>query len=295
MKKFIEALKEAGIYDQIVEVIVDVRSKYGAYDATKAITTILKIEMVRNSKLIEVFRDDVVDLGFKTVGAEIMKSVVDVEKVDAIKDVNPDELFKKATENGDSELNKSNEEAPEDAVVDTFIDLLNVFANGLKNLERLKKVNEMANNVWEQFDKEIDLEGLQKDIKDSEENNGQGNYKEVPHGNYEVAITKLELAASKKGDPMVKVWFKILTGEYKNSLLFMNQVINQGFQVHIVNDFLKSLDSSIEPIQFESYSQYGSMLIDVFEDINGHLEYALEYGENKGFNTFKITEVFEVE
>jgi hypothetical protein len=156
-------------------------------------------------------------------------------------------------------------------------------------------VNEMANNVWEQFDKEIDLEGLQKDIKDSEENNGQGNYKEVPHGNYEVAITKLELAASKKGDPMVKVWFKILTGEYKNSLLFMNQVINQGFQVHIVNDFLKSLDSSIEPIQFESYSQYGSMLIDVFEDINGHLEYALEYGENKGFNTFKITEVFEVE
>jgi hypothetical protein len=75
----------------------------------------------------------------------------------------------------------------------------------------------------------------------------------------------------------------------------MNQVINQGFQVHIVNDFLKSLDSSIEPIQFESYSQYASMLIDVFEDINGHLEYALEYGENKGFNTFKITEVFEVE
>jgi len=133
MKKFIEALKEAGIYDQIVEVIVNVRSKYGAYDATKAITTILKIEMVRNSKLIEVFRDDVVDLGFKTVGAEIMKSVVDVEKVDAIKDVNPDELFKKATENGDSELNKSNEEAPEDAVVDTFIDLLNAFVNRLEN------------------------------------------------------------------------------------------------------------------------------------------------------------------
>ncbi len=133
MKKFIEALKEAGIYDQIVEVIVDVRSKYGAYDATKAITMILKMEMIRNHKLLEVFMDDVRDLGFKTVGAEIMKSVVDVEKVDALKDVNPDKLFKKATENGDSELNKSNEEAPEDAVVDSFIDLLNVFVNRLNN------------------------------------------------------------------------------------------------------------------------------------------------------------------
>ena len=30
MKKFIEALKEAGVYDQIVEIIVDIRSEHGA-------------------------------------------------------------------------------------------------------------------------------------------------------------------------------------------------------------------------------------------------------------------------
>ena len=83
--------------------------------------------MIRNPKLFDVFRDDVTDLGLKTVGAEIMKSVVDVEKVDAMKDV------KKATEHGDSELKKSNEEAPEDAVADSFIDLLNVFVNSLNN------------------------------------------------------------------------------------------------------------------------------------------------------------------
>lgn len=40
MKKFIEALKEAGIYDHIVETIVDVRNRYGAKDATKGITMI---------------------------------------------------------------------------------------------------------------------------------------------------------------------------------------------------------------------------------------------------------------
>lgn len=133
MKKFIEALKEAGIYDHIVETIVDVRNRYGAKDATKGITMILKIEMIRNPKLLDVFMDDIEDLGFKTVGAEIMKSVVDVEKVDAMKDVNPDELFKKATEHGDSGLKKSNEEALEDAVVGNFIDFLNGIANMLND------------------------------------------------------------------------------------------------------------------------------------------------------------------
>mgnify|MGYP000024207743 CR=1 FL=1 len=136
MKKFIEALKEAGIYDHIVKTIVDVRNRYGAKDAkdaTKGITMILKTEMIRNPKLFDVFMDDIEDLGFKTVGAEIMKSVVDVEKVDAMKDVNPDELFKKATEQGDSGLKKSNEEALEDAVVGGFINFLNGIANMLND------------------------------------------------------------------------------------------------------------------------------------------------------------------
>lgn len=47
MKKFIEALKEAGIYDHIVETIVDVRNRYDAKDATKGITMILKTEMIK--------------------------------------------------------------------------------------------------------------------------------------------------------------------------------------------------------------------------------------------------------
>ena len=119
MKKFIEVLKEAGIYDHIVETIVDVRNRYGAKDATKGITMILKTEMIRNPKLLDVFMDDIEDLGFKTVGA--------------MKDVNPDELFKKATEHGDSGLKKSNEEALEDAVVGNFIDFLNGIANMLND------------------------------------------------------------------------------------------------------------------------------------------------------------------
>jgi hypothetical protein len=147
-------------------------------------------------------------------------------------------------------------------------------------------------NVWEKFDKAIDTEGLKKDV--AEASNGQASFKEVPHGKYEVAIEKLELTASKKGDPMVQCWMKVVSGEYKGNRIFMNQVITKGFQIHIANEFLRSLDSGSD-ISFETYSQYGQLLMDVHEEIDGQLEYAVEYGEKKGFNTFEIVEVFEVE
>ena len=144
---------------------------------------------------------------------------------------------------------------------------------------------------WEEFDKQVDLDGLKEDI----ENNTGGDYKEIPHGNYEVAITKLELDTSKKGDPMVKVWFKVTNGEYEGSLIFMNQVITQGFQIHIADEFLRSLETTVD-VHFESYSQYAEMLADIFEEIDDKVEFVLDYGENKkGFNTFEIIDSFEVE
>jgi len=91
----------------------------------------------------------------------------------------------------------------------------------------------MAQDMFSRWDKEIDTEGLQKDVAEAAANGGGGNYKEVPHGNYEVAVQQMELKASKKGDPMVSIWFKIVSdGEYKGSMIFYNQVITQGFQIH---------------------------------------------------------------
>lgn len=147
---------------------------------------------------------------------------------------------------------------------------------------------------FSKFDKAIDTEGLKKDVAEAAENGGGGTRKEVPHGKYEVKIEKLELKESKKHDPMVSCWMRILNGEFEKSMIFMNQVVTQGFQIHIVNEFLRSLDSGVD-IEFESYSQYAQLLMDVAEAIDGQLEYALEYGENKGFNTFAITEVFDAE
>lgn len=148
---------------------------------------------------------------------------------------------------------------------------------------------------FSKFDKMVDVEGLKEDIQTAKENGGLGDFKEVPTGTYEVSVTKLELSESKKGDPMVSIWFKILAGEFKNSLIFMNQVITQGFQIHIVNELLRSMETTLE-IDFDSYAQYAQLLMDVHEAIDNKLEFALEYGKtSKGFPTFKITEVFFAE
>lgn len=145
--------------------------------------------------------------------------------------------------------------------------------------------------MFEKWNSNVDLAGLQQDIKEAQENNKE--YEKVPHGEYEVSLDKLELKATKKGDPMVSAWFTILEGKYKKSKLFMNQVITQGFQIHIVNTFLKSIDPDLN-IEFVDYKQYADLLLDVAEFCDENkLEFALKYEDNKGYDKFTITDVFE--
>lgn len=146
-------------------------------------------------------------------------------------------------------------------------------------------------DMFEKWNSNIDLAGLQQDIKDARDNNKE--FEVVPHGEYEVKLDKLELKATKKGDPMVSAWFTILEGKYKNSKLFMNQVVTQGFQIHIVNEFLRSMKTDID-VDFVDYKQYAELLLDVAEfcDAN-NLEFAIKYEDNKGYDKFTITEVFE--
>ena len=146
-------------------------------------------------------------------------------------------------------------------------------------------------DMFEKWNSNADLAGLQKDIKDAQDNKRE--YEEIPHGEYEVKIDKMELKSSKKGDPMVSIWFTILEGKYKKSKLFMNQVVTQGFQIHIVNTFLKSMGTDLN-IEFVDYKQYAELLLDVAEECDtNNLEFVLKYEDNKGYDKFTITEVFE--
>ena len=155
---------------------------------------------------------------------------------------------------------------------------------------------------FSKFDKKVDIKGLEEDIKAAAENNIE--FKEVPEGTYEVKVEKMELVetsdkSKNPGMPMVSIWFKIVNGDYKNSMIFYNKVImgttNDGFMIHSNNEFLRSLESGVE-VEFHSYSQYAQLLLDIHEAIDGKLEYGLKYGENKqGYKTYEITDVFEVE
>lgn len=144
---------------------------------------------------------------------------------------------------------------------------------------------------FSKFDKVIDTNGLKAEVAESEA--GKTNYDEVPLGTYEVAITRLELGETQKGEPKLVAWFKIL-GEYQNGrLIFMNQPLTKGFQIHICNEFLRSLDSGLD-VHFDTFAQYGELIYNIFDKIETEkLVFELEYGEKKRFKTFKITNVFE--
>ena len=151
----------------------------------------------------------------------------------------------------------------------------------------------MSNNIFEKWNKNTDLAGLRNDIEEAQKDSGNRTYETVPHGNYEVKVDKMELKPTKKGDPMVSIWFTILDGKYKNSKLFMNQVVIKGFQLNIMNEFLRSMETGVN-IEFVDYAQYVDMLLDVAEACDTNkLEFAVKYEDNKGYDKFTIFDVFE--
>lgn len=155
---------------------------------------------------------------------------------------------------------------------------------------------------WDKFDKQVDLEALQEDVKDVEVNGG-GDFEPLPDGQYEVAVEKMELGESKKGDPMLTIWFIILDGEYEKQRLFYNKVMQPqndnafGIQVHQNNEMLRGLwDCEKDDVKFTSFKDYADLVLDIHEDIDGQLEYLLGKTTNDGgYDNFEILEVFEVE
>lgn len=161
----------------------------------------------------------------------------------------------------------------------------------------------MDTAMFDKFNEMFDVEGLQKDIEEAASGNVER--KEVPFGDYEVKITKLELGENTfegdyKGMPELHVWFKIISeGEYKNQMLFMNKRLVSlknpkatGFLMHKVNEFLESLESGTS-IVFENFNQYGAMVESIFNEIDGRAEYQLAYFDNNGFKDYTIVKRFQ--
>lgn len=149
---------------------------------------------------------------------------------------------------------------------------------------------------FSKFDKEVNLDQLKADAAEAAEN-GVGEYPEVPDGTYVGKIETMELGATKDGRPMLKVMFRITEGEYEKSCLFMNRVVygtkNDANMIASVIGFLSNLDSEVQPITFEGYAQLADLVLDIMEDIDGVLEYEIEYKKD-AFNNISIKDVFEV-
>lgn len=134
-----------------------------------------------------------------------------------------------------------------------------------------------------QFDENLDALINEVEMASSDEK------KEVPFGEYEVKITKLELTISKSQKPMVAMWFKILTGPYAGCLIFNYTLVDKGFNIHRVNEMLRTLGY---PVEFKSYSDYANALKDGYIALKD-IEFAIAYTQNeKGYTDIKILQVF---
>lgn len=153
----------------------------------------------------------------------------------------------------------------------------------------------MGENIFEKFNSMFDIEGLKQDIESAATSGGD--FKEVPKGDYEVKVVKIELGQTGEksktpGMPMAKVWFEVIAGEYKGQKIFMNQMLTSAFGFHKMNEFLASLETGVHVV-FENFGQYADLFAQIFDAVDGKAEYQLSYGENaKGYSTYTIVQRF---
>jgi len=145
---------------------------------------------------------------------------------------------------------------------------------------------------------DVEDKDLVKEIEAVEKNKGNGSREQVPFGTYEVAVTKMIPSKSKSNKDMLTIWFKVIAGRYKNSVIFCHQTLVSAFAIHKANEILRGLTQDMPEfkIAYSNRARYEDLIMEVFEAIEGKYEYSVEYGETtKGFLTFTIKEVFPLD
>ena len=157
-------------------------------------------------------------------------------------------------------------------------------------------------SIFDKYASKIDSKELAASQKEIKENaSSSGDFPEIPAGKYEVKVESIEAKKSSKGNPMVSIQFRILTGKYEKSCLFYNGVFHEDWMRHRVCKLLSDLiadgdrTAEINLILKGSLADANEFCMDVAESISGTLEYLLKYGQDKkGYNTFALAEVYDV-
>lgn len=152
----------------------------------------------------------------------------------------------------------------------------------------------MSKCDFSKFDKAFNHESLIKEYEEAKK--GNKDFPEIPDGRYEVSVKNMELKTSKKGDPMLTIQFKIVEGEFKNSMIFLNQVVTSGFGIHKANKLMREMAPGADIEWNGSFSLYADMIDNVFDYIKNSREYAISYSTTeKGYKNIEIDEIFELE
>lgn len=103
-----------------------------------------------------------------------------------------------------------------------------------------------------------------------------------------VTVKNMELTASRNDEPMVLVTFLSNDG----SETVFNQVVTQGFQIHIVNELLRKMVSEAKnapEIEFKNYKQYNDLIDTIFSIISGcAFNLTVHDGIRDGFYTYHL-------
>ncbi len=148
--------------------------------------------------------------------------------------------------------------------------------------------------IFDKFNKNVNKEEVRKQVQEASQN--QGEYKDVPAGDYVGEIEKLELAATKDGRPMLKVQFRIKEGDYKKHCLFMNRVCagtkNDMMMIASIEGWINKLEPE-KPLEFYGdYNQFAEDIMDIAEEICGNVMLDVSYDPD-AFNNITINDVWD--
>lgn len=159
-------------------------------------------------------------------------------------------------------------------------------------------------SIFDEFDKKVDLEKIEKQKKEAAENAQE--FEAVPAGKYIAKIESMELGMTKDKRPMFKVQMRLVEGcgtseekflskyKKKKPCVFMNRVVfgtkNDGSMIQSVETWINNMQLS-ELVVFNGYSGFAEQILDAAEEAE-NLEFEIEYDDSK-FNSITIKEVYD--
>ena len=114
------------------------------------------------------------------------------------------------------------------------------------------------------------------------------NKRVVPYGFYNVKVDKMHLKETKEGDPVFSAWFKIIEGDFAESIIPYEKQLTHGFWIHQACELMRSLKSGLD-ICFQDYEQFTTLMNKVFKNIcDSNMEYLLKYQGSDEIEEYEV-------